>query len=198
MHWGVRGLFTYVVLLQNNLTRFTHSSDLASCFVQLTLPKRSVSNETYTTIMFICAEAGYVSNTSNIKIVWPGVGNESAVCCALLSNTVFAEGATKKVFKVHNIHCSCIFTPLMPALYPQLTIESGLYIAKWFSKAGLGPVDPQDNATLLMQELVQLKQGQCFWSQFHILAKDKGMDICQGEIKFGLLCVTSIFTINYL
>jgi hypothetical protein len=164
----------------------------------LTLPNRSISNETYTTIEFICAEAGYFSDTSNIEIVWPGVGNKSAIHCALLSNTVFAEGTTKKVFKVHNIHCSCIFKPLMPALYPQLMIKSGLYVAKQFFKAGLGPVDIQDNAILLMQELIWLEQGQWFWSQFCILAEDKGMDICQGQIKFGLLCVASIFTINYL
>lgn len=64
------------------------------------LPKRGVSNEIFKTIKFIRADAGYVSNTSDIEIIWPEADDGSLFRSALLSDTVFAEGTTKKVYKV--------------------------------------------------------------------------------------------------
>lgn len=60
-------------------------------------------------------------------------------------------------------------------------IESSLYVAKQFFETGSGTVTAQDNADFLTQEFIRLKQGQWFWSQFRILAKDKGVDIGQGK-----------------
>lgn len=62
------------------------------------MPKRGASNEPYSPIEFVRAEAGYIGNTSDLEIVWPGEG--SPVQSGLISKNTFAEGATKKVYKV--------------------------------------------------------------------------------------------------
>lgn len=75
-----------------------------------------------------------------------------------------------------------LIADLMYNIFLQLVINGSLFVAKQFYEAGSGPVDPSDNADFLQQELVRLKQGQWFWDQFRSLAKEKGMDICQGDI----------------
>lgn len=62
-----------------------------------------------------------------------------------------------------------------------MMIASTPYVAKRFFEAGSGTVTDQQNADYLALELIRMKQGQWFWKQFQILAKDKGVDIGQGE-----------------
>lgn len=59
-------------------------------------------------------------------------------------------------------------------------IASDLFVAKRFFETDTGPLDASDNAALLKQELVRLKQVQWFWKEFRALAKENTVDICQG------------------
>ena len=44
------------------------------------------------------AEAGYVADTSDIEVVWPGEG--CVIESALIARSMLAEGGTKRVYKV--------------------------------------------------------------------------------------------------
>ncbi|KAF8075915.1 kinase-like domain-containing protein [Lyophyllum atratum] len=79
----------------------------------------------------------------------------------MLSDKLFAEGETKDVYK--------------------LMIDRTCYVAKRFKS---GPVPEADNASYLKQELIRLRQGQWFWTQFQALTKQKGVDICH-DIQFS-------------
>ncbi|KAF8148230.1 hypothetical protein B0H34DRAFT_668832 [Crassisporium funariophilum] len=67
-------------------------------------------------------------------------------------------------------------------------IVDQLFVAKQFFEANTESLDAiNDNANLLKQELIQLKQMQWFWNQFQTLAKDKDVDICQGKLYFSFV-----------
>ncbi|KAF8056186.1 kinase-like domain-containing protein [Lyophyllum atratum] len=147
----------------------TDYSQLSSRFVRPVLPKRGISDDQYSMVKFIRAEASYVADTSEIEIVWPSIEGSGIIQTAHLSTTPFADGETKQVYK--------------------LMIEGKLFVAKRFFEAGTGSLDAvNDNANLLKQELIRLKQMQWFWNQFRTLAKDKDVDICQDiQVSEGFL-----------
>jgi hypothetical protein len=89
------------------------AASLASRFVRSAVPHRGFSNGNYETINFIQAEVGYVADTSDVEIAWPGDG--AVIQTALIEKESFGKGETKMVFKasyyftVQKIHCRISF-----------------------------------------------------------------------------------------
>lgn len=52
-------------------------------------------------IKFVRAEAGFVADTSDIEVVWPGEG--CVIESALIARSMLAEGGTKRVYKASTL-----------------------------------------------------------------------------------------------
>jgi hypothetical protein len=83
---------------QNVCSVHHHHLELPSSFIHSAPSQQAACNETYTTIDFVHAQVSCVTDIGEVEIIWPI--DHSKLEHALLSKQIFAEGSTKKTYKV--------------------------------------------------------------------------------------------------
>ncbi|KAH7889504.1 kinase-like domain-containing protein [Phlebopus sp. FC_14] len=109
------------------------------------------------------ARQGIIQETGEVEIMWPD--NLDAVPVrGLLSIDVFAQGLTKRVYK--------------------LMLDGDLFVAKQFFNVGAGPdtVTVAENEKYFQAELIRLCQGSWFLNRFHDIARQRDVGIFSGLV----------------